>query len=158
MTGHTETSAMVKKRILSPIPLFDEKVLEFHLTQVGVKTSHIKKIWKHMIQNSAAEFDKIPNMPQSAYKLLNEKFITLSTRVVEKLVSVDGTIKLLVQLQDKHQVEAVIMRHKGRNTLCVSSQVGCQMGCTFCATGTMGIIGDLTSGEILEQLLHANLA
>ncbi|KUF89713.1 putative RING finger protein P32A8.03c [Phytophthora nicotianae] len=48
------------------------------------------------------------------------------------------------------------MRHTGRNTLCVSSQVGCQMGCTFCATGTLGIIADLCSGEILEQLAHAN--
>jgi adenine C2-methylase RlmN of 23S rRNA A2503 and tRNA A37 len=73
------------------------------------------------------------------------------------------TIKLLVKLQDDHLVEAVIMRYGGegrkasnRATLCVSSQVGCKMGCTFCATGTMGLSGNLTSGEILEQLMHAN--
>ena len=53
-------------------------------------------------------------------------------------------------------VESVIIRHDNRNTLCVSSQVGCAMGCRFCATGTLGLLGNLTCGEILEQLVHAN--
>lgn len=102
----------------------------------------------------------------------------------------DGhTSKLVVQLQDGHRVETVIIRHlpskrhletgvlalpqlqgqeeegkerpggkgkarKPRTTICVSSQVGCQMGCKFCATGTMGIVANLTAGEILEQLIH----
>ena len=62
---------------------------------------------------------------------------------------------MVVELQDGHRVESVVMRHdKGRVTLCVSSQVGCKMGCTFCATGTLGELGNLTSGEILEQLVH----
>ena len=61
-----------------------------------------------------------------------------------------------MKLQDGHRVESVLMRHDGgRNTLCVSSQVGCKMGCTFCATGTLGELGNLTAGEILEQLAHA---
>lgn len=74
------------------------------------------------------------------------------------------TTKLAIRLQDGHLVESVIMRHRHENTegrvdtrvtLCVSSQVGCAMGCTFCATGTMGIRGNLCTGEILEQLVHA---
>jgi hypothetical protein len=75
-------------------------------------------------------------------------------------------VKLLVQLQDGLSVEAVIMTYAGnsssedcpgksRATVCVSSEVGCQMGCTFCATGTMGLIAELTPGEIVEQLVHA---
>lgn len=78
--------------------------------------------------------------------------------------SSDGTIKLLVQLQDGHEIESVIIDHtkrkenreSGRLTLCVSSQVGCAMRCGFCATGTLGLSGNLLSGEILEQLWHAN--
>lgn len=79
----------------------------------------------------------------------------------------DGsTTKLLIRLQDGQHIESVIMRHKQRDvatgnveqriTLCVSSQVGCAQGCTFCATGTMGMRGNLLCGEILEQLIIAN--
>lgn len=98
---------------------------------------------------------------------------------VDKFESARGdTTKLLVQLQDGHKVETVVMIHAGHATACVSSQIGCKMGCRwastsigvasctcmynerhggrFCATGTMGIIGDLSAGEIIEQLVHAN--
>ncbi|EED91285.1 hypothetical protein THAPSDRAFT_34735, partial [Thalassiosira pseudonana CCMP1335] len=85
-------------------------------------------------------------------------FATLTSKVQSYRTSKDGsTTKIAVELQDGHVVESVLMRHAGsRATLCVSSQVGCAMGCTFCATGTMGIRGNLTSGEILEQLVHAS--
>ena len=97
------------------------------------------------------------------------QFATLTSYVSHHATSADGTTtKLAVTLQgnnlnnsqnvnDKEfTVETVIMRHGGsRITLCVSSQVGCAMGCTFCATGTMGILGNLSSGEILEQIVHA---
>ena len=96
-----------------------------------------------------------------------------TTKVTGSSVSSDGeTVKLLVQLQDGLSVEAVIMTYPGyagsssssssddsvgnqRATVCVSCEVGCQMGCTFCATGTMGLIAELTPGEIVEQLVHA---
>jgi adenine C2-methylase RlmN of 23S rRNA A2503 and tRNA A37 len=88
----------------------------------------------------------------------------LTSRVVRADVSGNGdTVKLLVELQDGFKVESVIMRHRDersgrhtRATLCVSSQVGCKMGCKFCATGTLGELGNLSSGEILEQLVFAN--
>ncbi|OUS44084.1 hypothetical protein BE221DRAFT_78606 [Ostreococcus tauri] len=85
-------------------------------------------------------------------------FELYTTRVAHESASSDGsTTKLIVELQDGHKIEACVMRHaKGRTTLCVSSQVGCKMGCTFCATGTLGELGNLASFEILEQLAHAN--
>ena len=88
-----------------------------------------------------------------------EEFVTITSKIASQRTSEDGTTtKLAVELQDGHVVESVIMRHSNsRATLCVSSQVGCAMGCTFCATGTMGIRGNLCSGEILEQLVHASL-
>lgn len=87
-------------------------------------------------------------------------FVTLTSSIDKRPTSIDGTTtKMAIKLQDGHVVESVLMRHVSaggsRATLCVSSQVGCAMGCTFCATGTMGIRGNLCSGEILEQLVHA---
>ena len=106
----------------------------------------------------------IHRLPKALLAFLSDPsngFVTLTSTVVESRLSSDGTTtKLAVQLQDGHVVETVIMRHHSpegsRATLCVSSQVGCAMGCTFCATGTMGIRGNLCQGEILEQIVHAN--
>jgi sorting nexin-8 len=88
-------------------------------------------------------------------------FITVTSTVDQAKTSADGTTtKLAVCLHDGHLVESVLMRYVtkdgSRASLCVSSQVGCAMGCTFCATGTMGIRGNLTTGEILEQVVHAD--
>ena len=85
-------------------------------------------------------------------------FALFVTRVAHEKTSADGsTKKMIVELRDGHRVEACVMRHaKGRTTLCVSSQVGCKMGCTFCATGTLGELGNLSAGEIVEQLAHAS--
>jgi sorting nexin-8 len=95
------------------------------------------------------------------YLVKTPDFVTLTTRVQQAKTSSDGsTTKLIVELYDGQVVESVLMRYDlkgaGRASLCVSSQVGCAMGCTFCATGTMGLFGNLTSAEILEQMVHAN--
>ncbi|KAL7496822.1 hypothetical protein ACHAWT_007111 [Skeletonema menzelii] len=111
----------------------------------GRKSQLPKALLEFLSKNVLAEADS------------DEKFETLTSKVQMHQTSADGTTtKLAVELQDGHVVESVLMRHEGRCTLCVSSQVGCAMGCTFCATGTMGIRGNLSSGEILEQLVHAS--
>ncbi len=112
---------------------------------------------------------RLPQLPKAFVDFLHDvssqhdvcgnatKFVTLTSKVQMHQTSADETTtKIAVELQDGHVVESVLMRHEGRATLCVSSQVGCAMGCTFCATGTMGIRGNLCSGEILEQLVHAS--
>ncbi|GKY98791.1 hypothetical protein MPSEU_000835300 [Mayamaea pseudoterrestris] len=91
---------------------------------------------------------------------------TMTSKILKQQTSNDkSTTKLAIELHDGNVVESVLMRyanhHKpnrsgGRASLCVSSQVGCAMGCTFCATGTMGLFGNLTAGEILEQIVHAD--
>jgi sorting nexin-8 len=109
---------------------------------------------------------KIKNFPMRLVEPLKRQFALFTSKVVNAQTSLDkSTTKLLVELQDGLRVETVIIRHgaitsrkpdgESRTTLCVSSQVGCIMGCKFCATGTMGILGDLCAGEILEQLLFA---
>jgi hypothetical protein len=96
------------------------------------------------------------------YLLTTKEFATLTSKIQQAKTSADrSTTKLIVELWDGQIVEAVLMRYErkgnGRASLCVSSQCGCAMGCTFCATGTMGLSGNLSSGEILEQLVHAEL-
>lgn len=156
---------MVKPRKLHPLPLLDEQSMRAFLEERGIKDIHRRQVGKLIIKfrpqttHELAELTKTETrklLPTGLVQDLAEHFVVTTSKVVERHESVDGTIKLLVELQDGQRVEAVIIRHDGRNTLCVSSQIGCQMGCTFCATGTMGIKGNLWGGEILEQLYHAN--
>lgn len=104
---------------------------------------------------------QLPNALLNFLKDPNNGLVTVTSKVAVEKTSADGTTtKLAIQLHDGQQVESVLMRyisHGGsRASLCVSSQCGCAMGCTFCATGTMGLSGNLTSGEILEQIVHAD--
>ncbi len=135
------------------------------------KPVHRHRIWHHLIHgmddtnNKDAEgkdfVDFVPykswSVPKDHISVLQEKFVHFTTKVVERKDSARGdTTKLLIQLQDGHLIETVIMQHHHYRTVCLSSQIGCKMGCKFCATGTMGIIGNLTAGEIIEQVVHAN--
>ncbi|CAM9117469.1 unnamed protein product [Ectocarpus sp. 12 AP-2014] len=161
---------MVKKRVLDPVPVLDEALLSAALREEGIKELHAASVWhfalsEGKLHGSDATFDGFEDSkfymsaPAPTGPLLRRKFAVLTSTVVETQRSEDGTVKLLVRLQDGQMVETVIIKHNGthpRTTLCVSSQVGCQMACTFCATGTMGLKGDLTAGEILEQVLHAS--
>lgn len=147
---------MVKKRTLSPLPVFDQQALPAFLREHGFKEVHALTIWRYLATHPTHSFAQVPKLSKRLVAMLEERFAVFTASLAAEQRSRDGTVKLLLRLQDGHEVEAVIMRHTGRNTLCVSSQVGCQMGCTFCATGTMGIIADLCSGEILEQLAYAN--
>lgn len=105
---------------------------------------------------------KIPeNVSPKIYEIQNDSSVQqMTTKLINTLNSTSGeTVKLLIGQQDGHQIETVIMRYKNnacsnsRTSICVSSQIGCAMDCTFCATGTMGIIGSLTCGEIIEQVI-----
>eukprot|EP01135_Chromosphaera_perkinsii_P004454 Nk52_evm10s282 gene=Nk52_evmTU10s282 len=107
---------------------------------------------------AVTEFDirSISDLPKLAYTAMGD-WPVLTSRVV--LISESGdyvTTKLLIRLRSGDEVECVLLRHLKRTTLCVSSQVGCMMACSFCATGTLGQRANLTSGEIIEQLIHAN--
>lgn len=102
-------------------------------------------------------FDEMSNLPQPLRARLAEYFRIGSTELVAQKTSADGwTRKVLLKMRDGSTVEAVLMLYYDRATVCVSSQVGCAMGCSFCATGQMGFTRNLTTGEILEQVLLFN--
>lgn len=98
-------------------------------------------------------FAAMTNLSQNLRGRLSQTFSIGRLTTDKVLDSVDGSRKFLFQLQDGKKVETILMPHRERLTLCISSQVGCAMGCTFCRTATMGLVRHLTQGEILEQVL-----
>ena len=95
------------------------------------------------------------DLPRSSANRLAAEFTPLGTTVDRRLSSSDGTQKLLVRLHDGQVVECVLLPERDRRTVCISTQVGCGMGCVFCASGIGGVVRNLSAAEILEQLLHA---
>lgn len=96
------------------------------------------------------------NIPGTLKEKLKESFIIDIPKIVEVYESnVDDTKKLLLSMQDNNLIECVLMKYKHGNSICVSTQVGCRMGCKFCASTIGGRIRDLSSGEILAQIMVA---
>ena len=132
----------------------------------GVPEYHGKQLWEGMYRQLLSS----PGEFTSLSKVLRQKLVDAFTignpgntgqpsfshlHPIRTQESSDGeTIKTLFSLSDGKQVEAVLMRYENRRTLCISTQAGCAMGCVFCATGQMGFHRHLTSGEIVEQVLH----
>ena len=94
------------------------------------------------------------NLSKDFRKLVAESFSLERIVIEESVIAPDGTVKFLQQLADGHQIETVILRHDDHDTVCISTQVGCAMNCKFCLTATMGLIRNLTAGEIVDQVLN----
>jgi 23S rRNA (adenine2503-C2)-methyltransferase len=109
--------------------------------------------WLH---RGVEDFDEMTNVPKSLREKLRENTVLTVPRVERKQTSrLDGTIKYLWRLSDGNCIESVLMRYKHGNTLCVSCEVGCRMGCAFCASTLGGLVRRLTAGEILDQVIFA---
>ena len=106
------------------------------------------------LYRGAASFREMTNLPKSLRQKLEESCLLTPPRAVRKQVSqVDGTIKYLWELSDGNCVESVLMRYRHGNTVCISCQVGCRMGCAFCASTIAGKVRDLTPAEMVDQVL-----
>jgi 23S rRNA (adenine2503-C2)-methyltransferase len=114
----------------------------------------IKQVWE-WASRGASSYAEMTNVPAAARALLEERVPFSSLELVHEAKSVDGTVKALFHTHEGHPVEAVLMRFRdGRRSVCVSSQSGCPLTCTFCATGQMRFRRNLTPWEILDQALH----
>jgi 23S rRNA (adenine2503-C2)-methyltransferase len=112
------------------------------------------QVWQGIYKNLKASPEGIPNIPKSLRQKLLEEFSFSYLKPVKTLSSKDGeTTKMLFKLPDNNSIETVLMTYYQRNTICISTQAGCAMGCVFCATGQMGFGRNLSSGEIIEQVL-----
>lgn len=107
-----------------------------------------------ILQHRADDFAAMTNLPRELRLKLAEVFDIWTTTIAKHDVADDGTEKLLLQLADGGRIECVLLRDGNRRTICVSSQVGCAMGCVFCASGLDGVDRNLTAGEIVEQMLR----
>lgn len=117
-------------------------------------TFRAKQIFK-WIARGATNFDSMTDLSQELRKDLNDRFAVQETHISETLTDSDGTIKLQIALQDGAKIEAVVLVDgEGRKTACISTQVGCPMGCAFCKTGSLGFLRNLSAAEITEQLFH----
>ena len=114
-----------------------------------------QQVWQGLYQSLWATPEEFSNLPKTLRQKLGEAFSFSHLTPVTSLHSTDGeTQKTLFHLPDGRPIETVRMRYEKRRTLCISTQSGCAMGCVFCATGQMGYLRNLSSGEIVEQVLY----
>ncbi|MBP7689741.1 MAG: 23S rRNA (adenine(2503)-C(2))-methyltransferase RlmN [Thermoflexales bacterium] len=131
---------------------FDE--LQTHFAEWGEKPFRAKQLWDWLYVRLADRYETMTNLPKALRdRLAAEWSIGRLTPQVDLLSSDGWTRKILFALPDGAQIETVLMDYETRETVCVSTQAGCGMGCTFCATGQGGFQRNLTSGEIVEQVL-----
>lgn len=115
----------------------------------------VGQIWQWIYQWGVRDFDAMTNLAKAYRADLNEKFLIALPEVVTRQVSEDGTRKYLVRIAGGHEVEVVYIPEDSRGTLCVSSQVGCTLTCSFCHTGTQKLVRNLTAAEIIGQVMVA---
>ncbi len=124
------------------------------LEQMGEKPFRARQILSWL--NKEIPFEEMHNLGADLIKKLRENHTEGHAKEVKCLTSTDGTKKFLLQFDDGQVIESVLMQRNYGNTLCVSTQVGCKMGCVFCASCKAGLVRNLSSGEILAQVIHAN--
>ena len=134
---------------------FDLDNLKEELKSIGEKPFRAEQIFKWIYQDKVTSFDEMTNLSLDLRKKLDENYTLGNFKIVRKLESVDGTKKYLFDVQDGqgNLIESVLMQYHHGYTICVSSQVGCKMGCKFCASTGIPFSRDLEAGEIVEQLL-----
>ena len=113
------------------------------------------QVWQWIYEKGVRDFDAMTNLAKSYRTKLKESFVLEVPKILTKQVSEDGTRKYLVRLEGDHDVEVVYIPEENRGTLCISSQVGCTLTCSFCHTGTQRLVRNLTSAEIIGQILLA---
>jgi 23S rRNA (adenine2503-C2)-methyltransferase len=113
-----------------------------------------RQVRRWLVAGRAESFEQMTDLPRPLRQALAAEFEPLGTRVARHRQAADGTHKLLLRLHDGQLIECVLIQEDGRRTACISTQVGCGMGCVFCASGLGGVERNLTGGEILEQLLR----
>jgi 23S rRNA (adenine2503-C2)-methyltransferase len=133
--------------------LSDEDLLAW-LRERGQLPLRARQLRRWVIAGRAESFGQMTDLPLALRRELAAALVPLGTQVARHLESADGTHKLLLRLHDGQLIECVLIRENDRRTACISTQVGCGMGCVFCASGLNGVARNLSAGEILEQLVR----
>ena len=141
-----------KKEILS----FTLDELKDEMEEMGEKSFRAKQVYSWLHEKQILSFDEMSNLSIKHREILDNEYYINSLGVERKLVSaIDGTVKFLYRLRDGEFVESVFMRYKHGNSLCISTQVGCRMGCKFCASTLLGLKRNLEPSEMLDEIYTA---
>jgi|SRR5690554_701280 len=124
--------------------------------QFQLPAFRLKQIREWIFDRYINDFYQMSNLPKALRQSLAEKYRITESIIVSSRETGEGTVKLLIQYPDGAKIETVIMGYRDWSSACLSTQVGCAMGCTFCATGPMGIQRNLTTEEMVEQLWHCH--
>ncbi|MFC4778260.1 23S rRNA (adenine(2503)-C(2))-methyltransferase RlmN [Paenibacillus sp. GCM10023252] len=153
MSTHVETPTPIKPSIYG----LTLEQLTAWLGERGHKKSRAVQVWELLYRKRVTDFAAMEGVHAEAIKLLQDSFAIQTLTEHTKQESSDGTIKFLFKLSDGNLIETVMMRHKFGLSVCVTTQVGCNIGCSFCASGLLAKSRDLTSGEIVEQIMKVQL-
>jgi 23S rRNA (adenine2503-C2)-methyltransferase len=129
------------------------KDLEAAIGSLGKEKFRARQLYTWIYAKSIFDFHEMTNIPKSLRKIFQDMFSTALLEIKEVLLSSDGSRIFAFAVGDAHIIESILMPEKERNTLCISSQIGCRMGCKFCVTGKIGFKRNLTAAEIVGQVV-----
>ena len=132
---------------------YDLEDLKKEFTEMNEKPFRAEQVFKWIYESKVTSFDEMTNLSLELREKLKENYTMCNFKILRKQESLDGTKKYLFDILDGNAIESVLMSYHHGYTICVSSQVGCKMGCKFCASTGINFVRSLTSGEIVEQIL-----
>ena len=140
--------------------MFKQDLLDFSFEELqnfcsdnNLPKFRASQLWKWVYCFGLKSFEEMNNISKQSREFLNKISLISRLAISEIQISKDGTIKWLIKLKDNSEVETVYIPQDDRGTVCLSSQVGCTLNCSFCHTGTQALVRNLTSGEIIGQLM-----
>ncbi|AIZ60119.1 23S rRNA (adenine(2503)-C(2))-methyltransferase RlmN [Bacillus sp. FSL R5-0432] len=155
------TEQKVRKELKTEMPSiysFELHEMKEWLKEQGEKSFRAAQIFEWLYEKRVTSFDDMSNLSKDLREKLKNQFAITTLKTVIKQTSQDGTIKFLFELHDGYTIETVLMRHEYGNSVCVTTQVGCRIGCTFCASTLGGLKRNLEAGEIVAQVLKVQQA
>ena len=130
--------------------------LQEYLLSIGQKSFRAKQIYEWLWKKNAQSFVEMSNLPVNFRELLSTEFYIDHIQLSDKQISKDGTVKCAFSIGESQVIEGVLIPTKSRSTACISSQVGCSLSCTFCATGRLKLLRNLSAGEIVDKVVYLN--
>ena len=127
--------------------------LQEELENIGEKKFRAEQIYKWLYGEKVKTFEEMTNLSKELREKLNKEYTICNFNILNKQESKDGTIKYLFDVLDGNAIETVLMKYHYGYSICVSSQIGCKMGCKFCASTGIEFVRSLSAGEIVEQIL-----
>src|SRR6266498_1541021 len=117
------------------------------------KPYRARQLYEAIYRRRVTDFELMTDLPKTLRRILSEHAVVTRTQIQSEFLSSDGTRRLLLKLADEFEIESVFMPEERRDTICISSQVGCPLACTFCMTGVLGLKRNMTTGEIVSQIV-----